>query len=141
MILIGSAGSAAGRLLMPLLSDKIGRRQTDLWLFAALAGLSAALWQAQGWWMAAVYAGLTFCYSGMAAVLPSFSSDLFGLPHAGVDYGFLALGQSAGSLLFPPAAAVLGLAGGRHGIAVAAAVAGFCVLWGLKPPKSQKSMP
>lgn len=140
VILIGSAGSAAGRLLMPLLSDKVGRRRTDLWLFAALAGLSVALWRAQGWWMAAVYAGLTFCYSGMAAVLPSFSSDLFGLPHAGVDYGFLALGQSAGSLIFPPAAAALGLTGGRHGIAAAAALAGFFVLWGLRPPKSPKSI-
>ena len=34
------------------------------------------------------------CYSALAAVLPALSTDLFGLPHAGVNYGFLALGQS-----------------------------------------------
>ncbi len=33
-VVLGSVGSAAGRLLMPLLSDRIGRRPTDLLLFA-----------------------------------------------------------------------------------------------------------
>ena len=71
------------------------------WLFAASLGLSAAFWAARGWWVVVCYAGLTFCYSALAAVLPALSTDLFGLPHAGVNYGFLALGQSVGSLAFP----------------------------------------
>lgn len=33
-------------------------------------------------------------------MLPALSTDLFGLPHAGVNYGFLALGH-VGSLAFP----------------------------------------
>ena len=132
-VVLGSAGSTAGRLLMPLLSDKIGRRPTDLLLFGASAGLSAGFAFAQGWAVAAVYAGLTFCYSALAAVLPAFSTDLFGLPHAGVNYGFLALGQSAGSLLFPLAAGALGLEAGRHWLAVCAAAAGFVCTWYVKP--------
>ena len=88
---------------------------------------------AQGWAVAAVYAGLTFCYSALAAVLPAFSTDLFGLPHAGVNYGFLALGQSAGSLLFPLLAEALGLEAGRHLMAVGAAAGGFACIWFLKP--------
>ena len=96
-VVLGSVGSAAGRLLMPLLSDKIGRRPTDLLLFAASFVLSGVFLFAQGWAVAAVYASLTFCYSALAAVLPALSTDLFGLPHAGVNYGFLALGQSVGS--------------------------------------------
>ena len=103
-IVLGSVGSAAGRMLMPMLSDHIGRRATDLGLFAASLALSAAFWAAQGWWVVVCYAGLTFCYSALAAVLPALSTDLFGLPHAGVNYGFLALGQSVGSLAFPFAA-------------------------------------
>ena len=133
MVAAGSAGSTAGRLLMPLLSDKVGRRRADLGLFAASAGLSAAFAGAAGWQFAAVYAGLTFCYSGLSAVLPAFSTDLFGLPHAGVNYGFLALGQSAGSLLFPLAAGALGLEAGRHWLAVCAAAAGFVCTWYVKP--------
>lgn len=122
-----------GRMLMPMLSDHIGRRATDLGLFAASLALSAAFWAAQGWWVVVCYAGLTFCYSALAAVLPALSTDLFGLPHAGVNYGFLALGQSVGSLAFPFAANLLALENGRHLLAMAGAAAGFAAIWALHP--------
>lgn len=139
-VVLGSVGSAAGRLLMPMLSDKIGRRATDLLLFAGSLGLSAAFLFAQGWWVVGCYAGLTFCYSALAAVLPALSTDLFGFPHAGVNYGFLALGQSVGSLVFPFAANLWGLETGRHWIAMAGAAAGFAAIWALRPtqPDGQK---
>ena len=136
-VVLGSVGSAAGRLLMPMLSDRIGRRPTDLLLFAASLGLSAGFAFAQGWWVVACYAGLTFCYSGLAAVLPALSTDLFGFPHAGVNYGFLALGQSVGSLAFPAAANLWGLEAGRHWLAVGGAAAGFAAMWALKSAGQQ----
>ena len=132
-VVLGSVGSAAGRLLMPLLSDRIGRRPTDMLLFAVSAGLSAGFAFAQGWGVVACYAGLTFCYSALAAVLPALSTDLFGFPHAGVNYGFLALGQSVGSLAFPFAVNFFGLEVGRHWMAVAAAGAGFACIRALRP--------
>ena len=132
-VVLGSVGSAAGRLLMPLLSDRIGRRPTDMLLFAVSAGLSAGFAFVQGWGVVACYAGLTFCYSALAAVLPALSTDLFGFPHAGVNYGFLALGQSVGSLAFPFAANFFGLEVGRHWMAVAAAGAGFACIRALRP--------
>ena len=132
-VVLGSVGSAAGRLLMPLLSDRIGRRPTDMLLFAVSAGLSAGFAFAQGWGVVACYAGLTFCYSALAAVLPALSTDLFGFPHAGVNYGFLALGQSVGSLAFPFAVNFFGLEAGRHWMAVAAAGAGFACIRALRP--------
>ena len=137
-VVLGSVGSAAGRLLMPLLSDKIGRRPTDLLLFAASFVLSGVFLFAQGWAVAAVYASLTFCYSALAAVLPALSTDLFGLPHAGVNYGFLALGQSVGSLAFPFAANLWGLETGRHWLAIGGAAAGFAAIWALQPVQRQK---
>ena len=136
-VVLGSVGSAAGRLLMPMLSDRIGRRPTDMLLFAVSLGLSAGFAFAQGWWVVACYAGLTFCYSGLAAVLPALSTDLFGFPHAGVNYGFLALGQSVGSLAFPAAANLWGLEAGRHWLAVGGAVAGFAAMWALKSAGQQ----
>ena len=132
-VVLGSVGSAAGRLLMPMLSDKIGRRPTDMILFAVSLGLSAVFWFAQGWAVVAVYAGLTFCYSALAAVLPALSTDLFGFPHAGVNYGCLALGQSVGSLAFPFLAEWWGLEQGRHILAIAGAVGGFVAIWALRP--------
>ena len=136
-VVLGSVGSAAGRLLMPMLSDRIGRRPTDMLLFAVSLGLSAGFAFAQGWWVVACYAGLTFCYSGLAAVLPALSTDLFGFPHAGVNYGFLALGQSVGSLAFPAAANLWGLEAGRHWLAVGGAAAGFAAMWALKSAGQQ----
>ena len=136
-IVLGSVGSAAGRMLMPMLSDKIGRRPTDLLLFAVSLGLSAGFAFAQGWWVIACYAGLTFCYSGLAAVLPALSTDLFGLPHAGVNYGFLALGQSVGSLLFPCIADLWGFEQGRHILAIAGAAAGFACIWAVTPVRRE----
>lgn len=136
-VVLGSVGSAAGRLLMPMLSDRIGRRPTDMLLFAVSLGLSVGFAFAQGWWVVACYAGLTFCYSGLAAVLPALSTDLFGFPHAGVNYGFLALGQSVGSLAFPAAANLWGLEAGRHWLAVGGAAAGFAAMWALKSAGQQ----
>ena len=136
-VVLGSVGSAAGRLLMPLLSDKIGRRPTDLILFGVSLGLSAAFLFARGWAVVAVYAGLTFCYSALAAVLPALSTDLFGLPHAGVNYGFLALGQSVGSLLFPCIADFWGFEQGRHILAIVGAAAGFACIWAVTPVRRE----
>lgn len=69
-IVVGSVFSAAGRLLMPRLSDKIGRRYTDMLLLAALCGFSVWFIYAGSWWVILVYSLLTFCYSGEAAVIP-----------------------------------------------------------------------
>lgn len=139
-VVCGSAGSAAGRLLMPMLSDRTGRKQTQLLLFFLSGVLSAGFGFARGWWFAANYAGLTFCYSGLMAVQPALVTDLFGLRHAGVNYGFLALGQSAGSLLFPPLAQLLGWETERHWLAAAAAAAGFCAVWFALPGKTGRGV-
>ena len=127
-IITGSLMSAGGRLLMPWLSDRIGRRRTDLLLFAALTGFSAAFAFAQGWWVVAVYACLTFCYSGQAALLPAFATDRFGQRRAGLNYGLLTLGMSAGSLIFPPLARMLQGENAPHWIAASAAAAGFVLM-------------
>ena len=137
-IIIGAVGSAAGRLSMPALSDKIGRRAVDLLLFAGLFGFSVWFIFAQGWWMIGVYTALTFCYAAQAAVLPSLCTDLFGMKNTGVNYGFLALGMGIGSLGFPLLARTLHLDAARHWIAIGAAILGALCLWLLKPTQGDK---
>jgi OFA family oxalate/formate antiporter-like MFS transporter len=127
-VVIGSLTSAAGRLLLPWISDRVGRRCAALFAFAALAVLSVVFAFVQGWWVAVLYASLTFCYSGQAALLPAFAADRFGTANAGVNYGLLALGMSAGSLIFPPLARLLQGESAPHWIAAAAAAAGFVCL-------------
>ena len=50
-VAVGSLGSAAGRLLMPMASDRLGRRRTDILLLWGLCGLSAAFAFARGGWV------------------------------------------------------------------------------------------
>lgn len=137
-IIVGSFGSAAGRLSMPALSDKIGRRAADMMLFAGLCGFSVLFIFAQGYLLIAVYTALCFCYAGEAAVLPSLCTDLFGLKNTGVNYGFIALGMSAGSLGFPLLARALNLEMGRHFVAIGAAALGFLAVLLLKPTQGEK---
>ena len=131
-IVLGSAASAAGRMLLPALSDKLGRKPVLYAVYLGLAAGSAWFAFAGQWWVLAAYAVLTFFYSGGAAVQPSFNTDLFGLPHAGVNYGFIALGMSGGSILSYIGAQVLPLAA-RHWLAGGCAAAGLVCVSLVKP--------
>lgn len=131
-IVFGSAASAAGRMMLPALSDKLGRKPVLYAVYAGLAAGSAWFAFAGAWWLLAAYALLTFFYSGGAAVQPSFNSDLFGLAHAGVNYGFIALGMSGGSLVSYIGAQALPLAA-RHWLAGVCAIAGLVCVSLVKP--------
>lgn len=133
-VVFGSAASAVGRLLCPYLSDKLGRKPVLYALYTGLAAGSVWFAFAQNGWVLAAYALLTGLYAGEAAVEPAFNSDLFGLPHAGVNYGFLALGMSAGSLLSYAGALALPLTL-RHWAAAACALAGLGCLLPVRPPQ------
>ena len=131
-IVFGSAASAAGRMMLPALSDKLGRKPVLYAVYAGLAAGSAWFAFAGAWWLLAAYAMLTFFYSGGAAVQPSFNSDLFGLAHAGVNYGFIALGMSGGSLVSYIGAQALPLTA-RHWLAGVCAIAGLVCVSLVKP--------
>ena len=131
-IVFGSAASAAGRMMLPALSDKLGRKPVLYAVYVGLAAGSAWFAFAGAWWLLAAYAVLTFFYSGGAAVQPSFNSDLFGLAHAGVNYGFIALGMSGGSLVSYIGAQALPLAA-RHWLAGVCAIAGLVCVSLVKP--------
>ena len=131
-IVFGSAASAAGRMMLPALSDKLGRKPVLYAVYAGLAAGSAWFAFAGAWWLLAAYAVLTIFYSGGAAVQPSFNSDLFGLAHAGVNYGFIALGMSGGSLVSYIGAQALPLAA-RHWLAGVCAIAGLVCVSLVKP--------
>ena len=131
-IVLGSAASAVGRLLCPALSDKLGRKRVLYAVYLGLAAGSAWFAFAGGGWVLAAYAWLTFFYSGGAAVQPAFNSDLFGLRYAGVNYGFIALGMSGGSLLSYLGSQALPL-GARHWLAGGCAVAGLVCVGFVKP--------
>ena len=120
-IVLGSAASAAGRMLLPALSDKLGRKPVLYAVYLGLAAGSAWFAFAGQWWVLAAYAVLTFFYSGGAAVQPSFNTDLFGLSH-----------MSGGSILSYIGAQALPLAA-RHWLAGGCAAAGLVCVSLVKP--------
>ena len=120
------------QVLLPAVSDKLGRKPVLYAVYIGLAAGSAWFAFAEAWWLLAAYALLTFFYSGGAAVQPSFNTDLFGLAHAGVNYGFIALGMSGGSILSYIGAQALPLAA-RHWLAGACAAAGLVCVSLVKP--------
>lgn len=131
-VVLGSAASAAGRLLCPALSDRAGRKPVLYGVYLGLGAGSVLFALTRGWFFVATYALLTFFYSGGAAVQPALNTDLFGLRHAGVNYGFLALGMSLGSLLSYAGSQLLPLPA-RHAAAVVCAAAGLVCFALVKP--------
>lgn len=131
-IVLGSAASAAGRLLCPAGSDHLGRKRVLYGVYLGLGIGSVLFALARDWWVLAAYALLTFFYSGGAAVQPSLNTDLFGLRHAGVNYGFIALGMSVGSILSYVGSQALPLTA-RHWLAGGCAVAGLVCVKLVKP--------
>ena len=135
-IVLGSAFSAAGRLLCPAASDRLGRKPVLLGIYAGLAAGSLWFAFAQGQAVLFAYALLTFFYSGGAAVQPALNSDLFGLAHAGVNYGFIALGMSGGSLISYIGSQALPWAA-RHWLAGLCALAGGVCIACLRPVEKE----
>ena len=71
-----------------------------------------------------------------AAVQPALNSDLFGLAHAGVNYGFIALGMSGGSLISYIGSQALPLTA-RHWLAGLCAIAGGICVASLRPVEKE----
>lgn len=118
IVAFGGILNAIGRFVLPALSDKWGRKTTAVGAVVFLGGISFVFAYAQNWWIFVAYGILCFFYSGASALLPSFCTDLFGTAWAGVNYGLVALGMTAGSLLFPPIVNVLGKEWIAHLIAI-----------------------
>ncbi len=138
-VAVGSVFSAGGRLLMPWLSDKWGRRAVLMLLFAVLCGASVVFMFAQGIFVLAVYCTLAFCYSAQAAVLPSAVTDLFGQKASGLHYGLVALGMSLGSVVFPALSNLMqNKVATKHVIAVVATALGFVCVLLLRPTRNKK---
>ncbi len=134
-VAIASVFSAMGRLIMPWLSDKIGRKKTFLILFFLLSLGSIAFIFVQNIFVLALYCLLAFSYSGQAAVIPCSVTDIFGEKNAGINYGLTAIGMSMGSLFFPLLANNFETEIARHIIAVISSCIGLILMLLLKTKK------
>ncbi len=127
-VAIGSVFSAAGRLCMPWLSDKIGRGTVLIILFSSLILCSIVFIYAQNLFVLIIYCFLAFSYSGQAAVIPCTVTELFGEKMTGINYGLVTLGMSGGSLIFPYLANYFNSEIGKNIIAITSSIFGLFLI-------------
>jgi MFS family permease len=99
--LIG-VGSTLGRFVLGGLADRLGRGRA-LGLIVLLTGLTLLYWLvAVGFWALAVFAlAFGLFYGGFVALVPAFTTDLFGLRAASAVIGVLYTSVAFGTLLGP----------------------------------------
>ena len=98
---ISSATTAVGRLVIPWISDFMGRKKATVLMWGCVAA-SAFLFMVVGGYGAIVaYSALAFFYSGGFAIIGPMATELFGFRYAGTNVGFVNVSNSAGSLIGP----------------------------------------
>ncbi|MDR0491844.1 MAG: MFS transporter [Oscillospiraceae bacterium] len=94
--LIGVA-SAASRLILPTLSDKLGRAKSIFAMTIVMMVSSLLMIFAKGALYSIVVFLITFAYSGPSGIYPVMTGEAFGMKNAGAIFGlsFISLGLSS----------------------------------------------
>ncbi len=137
-IMLTGVASALGRLVSPWLSDKIGRKNVVVLLFALMLIAVLCLIFAQSYLYALLIALVAFVFGGTAGVFPAITADYFGTKHIGINYGLIMIAFATSALTFPTVATAVNSGGLPTPLtflipAVACAV-GIVIALRLKPP-------
>jgi OFA family oxalate/formate antiporter-like MFS transporter len=96
-----SLSNAAGRLGFGALSDKLGRCQVMLILFAVIGGAMIVLANMGGIIFTAALFFVGACYGGFAAMFSPLAADFFGLKNLRINYTFLYTAYGFAGILGP----------------------------------------
>lgn len=91
-VMIGSIVNAGTRLVLPTLSDKVGRVGCIKGVLAVSVAAMAVLTFTRSYTVTAAIILMYGCYGGIMGSFPSFTSSIFGIEHTGENYGFVMLG-------------------------------------------------
>lgn len=137
--------NSCGRLFWGWFSDKIGRFNAVLGMFAVMTFSLVLMYSVTSFWTFAFSASaIAFCFGGGMGTYPALAADVFGPKYLSVNYGLIFLGFSIGGVLGPQLAAYVKQAtGGQYYLAFIIA-AGLCIVGGIisktltapKPPES-----
>lgn len=132
-VMFGSVMNAGTRLVLPSLSDKIGRVSCIKAVLAAAIVVMAVLGTAHSYAATAAIIIIYGCYGGIMGSFPSFTSSIFGIRHAGENYGYVMLGIVIATIAAPGITGLITSGGyGMHVVfgtgAVFAVIALVCLI-------------
>jgi len=128
-VMLASIFQAVGRLVVPSLSDKVGRKITLICVFGFSTACISGLVAAKGMLYAVLFVALAFFYGGTLGTFPALSTDYFGTKNAGINYGFIMIGFGLASLLCP--VLIKAVQGTSLGVALSFVIAGVACVLGL----------
>jgi OFA family oxalate/formate antiporter-like MFS transporter len=103
--------NSAGRILAPMISDKIGRTRTII-LCALISAVGCVLIVSArgGAYIAAVFL-ISLSYGGAGGTNPVITTELFGARYSGANYGLVLLSIAGSSIFFGKLSATLSAGG------------------------------
>ena len=90
--MLGSIVNAGSRLILPTISDKVGRVVCIKGVLVVSVIAMTALTFTKSYTVTAAIVLMYGCYGGIMGSFPSFTSSIFGMEHTGENYGFVMLG-------------------------------------------------
>lgn len=137
-VMMVSVMNTTGRLLMPWISDFVGRKAVLLTLFLLNMVTISFLTISTGYLFLVLISCIALAYGGFMGMYPTISADYFGTRNAGMNYGVVMLGYALSSISCPylvrlVAHTPMGTAF-SFVIAAIASILGFLLLLGLKKP-------
>lgn len=100
-VMLGSILNAAARLLLPTLADKIGRAPCVMGVLVVAFGAMVSLCFSTSYGTTLGVILMYGCFGGIMGNFPAFASSIFGLKHAGENYGYVMLGVVGANILSP----------------------------------------
>ncbi len=106
-VMVTGMASAAGRLIAPWLSDKLGRKNVLFLLYGITLVCILLLIFAESYAFIALIALVAFAFGGSAGVYPAVTADYFGIKNNGVNYGLVMISFAVSGLAFPAIAKIV----------------------------------
>ncbi len=117
LIGIISIFNASGRLIFGLVSDKLGRYNVMLLLFAVIGCSMFILSTAQGTAFVIAILAIGACYGGFTSMFSPICADNFGFKNLSVNYAFLYISYGFAGLIGPQLAAATKTMSGGYSMA------------------------